>query len=260
MAAHDSKHIVPCKVSQWRPPLTEIRGIFLIMEKEVWRFIPGFNNNYLVSNLGNVKKPELTVTTKRRGTHTFEEKMLSQRTDRYGYKCVSLQNGKHRTSYTIHSLVAKAFLQKPENATQIDHIDGNKENNHLSNLEWVTAKENIRRAYLLGLRNYRSKSVLRIKGDEIKSYETISDVLKDNKFSRSYLHILLSQEKLTKDGYLFIYEEKCSPQLIMCPEKIKRLQRDIRNFKEILTKKELESNAVHFDAILELLEKRNKKA
>ncbi|MBQ2174162.1 MAG: NUMOD4 motif-containing HNH endonuclease [Alphaproteobacteria bacterium] len=224
------------------------------METEIWRVIPEFNGIYLVSNLGNVKKAEITVTTKRRGTHTFEEKMISQRHDKYGYKCVSLQKGKHRTSYTVHSLVAKAFLNKPENATQIDHIDGNKENNKVTNLEWVTAKENVRRAGLLGLRNYRSKSILRIKGNEVKRYETINEALEDNKISRSHLRILLIQEKMTKSGYLFIYEETASPHLVMCPEKIRRLKIDIDIFRKTLSDEELKANSIHFEALLALME------
>ena len=59
-----------------------------------------------------------------------------------GYVYISLQlNGKAK-SFRLHRLVAKAFLPNPNNLPQIDHIDNNKENNHVGNLQWVTAQQN----------------------------------------------------------------------------------------------------------------------
>lgn len=89
-----------------------------------------------------------------------------------GYKCVKL-NGKHES---IHRLVAKAFIPNPENKPEVNHIDGNKQNNHVSNLEWVTSKENINHGrFVLGqspIRN-RIETELYKDGELIGTFESV---------------------------------------------------------------------------------------
>jgi len=68
-----------------------------------------------------------------------------------GYSHVTLcdENGQHKRS--IHRLVAKEFIPNPENKKQVNHIDGNRKNNNLDNLEWCTGSENMKHAYHTGL-------------------------------------------------------------------------------------------------------------
>ncbi len=71
-----------------------------------------------------------------------------------GYKMVSnTVNGKQKHFY-VHRLLSKAFIPNPENKPQVNHIDGDRANNSLPNLEWVTAKENVVHAYQAGLADY----------------------------------------------------------------------------------------------------------
>ena len=70
-----------------------------------------------------------------------------------GYNMICTQ-GKH---YLVHRLVAKAFIPNPHEKPQVNHIDGNKRNNNVSNLEWVTAKENVVHAFATGLMPHRKK-------------------------------------------------------------------------------------------------------
>lgn len=94
-----------------------------------WVNSPIFSDEYLVSDDGIVK-------SLRQG------KDLKPNTDKDGYKyCVLSVNGK-RMTVKIHRLVALAFVPNPDNKPAIDHIDGDKTNNHASNLKWVTNKEN----------------------------------------------------------------------------------------------------------------------
>lgn len=86
---------------------------------------------YEVSNLGSVR-------------NSLTGKILVQTKDKYGYSVVCLYEDGKRHSIKVHRLVASAFVDNKENKPQIDHIDGNKENNNYTNLRWVTPKENSR--------------------------------------------------------------------------------------------------------------------
>lgn len=82
-----------------------------------------------------------------------KKKVLSQGVSTRGYKQIGFrQNGKIKV-YTIHRLVAEAFIPNPENKPCINHIDTNKFNNNVSNLEWCTYKENYTHAKNNGLQN-----------------------------------------------------------------------------------------------------------
>ena len=101
--------------------------------EEHWRDIPGYNGEYKISNFGRV----LSLKGSR-------ERIRPSFKNSRGYSVISLsKNGVHKT-FKIHRLVAESFIQNPEKLSEINHIDGNKQNNRAENLEWVTRKENIR--------------------------------------------------------------------------------------------------------------------
>ena len=79
------------------------------------------------------------------------KKFISKRLDRYGYLRVNLYEGTKIHTVPVHRLVAKAFIPNPYNLPEVNHIDGNKLNNHVSNLEWVSSSQNQIHAFLLGL-------------------------------------------------------------------------------------------------------------
>jgi len=123
---------------------------FCIMEnqEEIWKDIVGYEGFYLVSNLGNVKSIDRYVK------HNYGD--LSRRIQKGGnrnlifnsdkYYCVSLgKNGKSKT-FTVHRLVAIAFLENPLNLAIVNHKDGIKTNNHYTNLEWCTTQQNTQHA------------------------------------------------------------------------------------------------------------------
>lgn len=97
--------------------------------KEVWKDIEGYEGLYQVSDLGRVKR----VKTNR---------VLKGSEDSWGYLKVNLSKNNIKSQQIIHRLVAQAFIPNPDNKSQVNHIDENKTNNMVSNLEWMTAKEN----------------------------------------------------------------------------------------------------------------------
>lgn len=80
-----------------------------------------------------------------------KKKYLKQTINKYGYCKVKLQKDNYSKIYSVHRLVAEAFISNPENKSFVNHIDCNKQNNKVSNLEWVTAKENTQHAVKNGL-------------------------------------------------------------------------------------------------------------
>jgi hypothetical protein len=78
-------------------------------------------------------------------------KYLKQTVDKYGYCKVNLHKDKKYKVITVHRLVAQAFIPNPNNYKCVNHIDGNKQNNCVENLEWCTYKHNMQEAYRLGL-------------------------------------------------------------------------------------------------------------
>lgn len=78
-------------------------------------------------------------------------RLISQRLDRYGYPRVNLYEGTKNTTTTVHRLVAMAFIPNPDNLPEVNHIDGVKTNNDVTNLEWVSSSRNQIHAFELGL-------------------------------------------------------------------------------------------------------------
>ena len=124
--------------------LLEIDSYSASLPNEIWRDIVDddvdYEGKYQVSNFARV-----------RSFHRDKVKIIKPDIIHTGYLRVLLyKNGKTK-SYYVHVLVAKAFIPNPENKTQVNHIDGNKFNNNVENLEWVTPSENIVHAFEKGL-------------------------------------------------------------------------------------------------------------
>lgn len=106
---------------------------------EEFKEIPGFEGLYEVSTLGNVR-------------NSRTNKVFKQSINSKGYVQICLQKQKKQISIKVHRLVALTFIPITNiNKNQINHIDGNKLNNNVNNLEWVTCKENIKHAHKMRL-------------------------------------------------------------------------------------------------------------
>lgn len=125
-----------------------------VFEDEEWRDIPNWEGYYAISNKGRVKTLSRTTYSDDGRKFIIKERLLSLRFTLSGYLETYLcKAGQTSRSYAVHRLVAQAFIPNPNSYPQVNHIDGNKTNNCVENLEWVTSKMNIQHAHNLGLSN-----------------------------------------------------------------------------------------------------------
>lgn len=152
--------------------------------EEKWKPIKNHEGRYEVSNLGRVRSVSRIVSN-HTGLLRVKEKILKQRADCKGYMRIDIYDNDGKKHYFgVHRLVAEAFIDNPNNKEQVNHINGNKNDNSVNNLEWVTNDENMQHAIRHGLvrrceyAGRAKRKVLQIdpdNGEVIKSYDSIAD-------------------------------------------------------------------------------------
>ena len=116
--------------------------------KELWKDIHRYEGRYKISNTGRVFS----------SNRYYGSRILKTRLSQFGYPYVVLCVNQNRKTIVVHRLVALAFLDKPKDKNNVNHIDGDKTNNKVENLEWCNASENQLHAVRTGLRKKLSGS------------------------------------------------------------------------------------------------------
>lgn len=163
------------------------------MKKEIWKDIIGYEGTYMVSNLGNVKSLDriIDVVNKNGSYKRFiKGTSINTRLNNRGYVMIDLKINGGKVTKLLNRIVAETFIDNPNSLPQVDHIDGNKQHNESSNLEWVTQSENIKRAHLTGLNKISEESKLRLSKNvtgiapKDRKKEVIQMDLSDNEIAR----------------------------------------------------------------------------
>lgn len=115
------------------------------MKQIEWKPVVGYEGLYEVSNYGQVKKMYDSKNQYEKGY------ILNPSINQNGYYMVGLYKAKIRKNVNVHRILALAFIENPLNKPCVNHIDGNKLNNSLDNLEWSTYSENNKHAFYMGL-------------------------------------------------------------------------------------------------------------
>ena len=142
---------------------------------ERWKVIEGYEGLYEVSDQGRIKRVSGWKNPK--GAYIQASGIISEKNiKKNGYKGVVLSKNGKPTSFLIHRLVAQSFIPNPHNLPQVNHIDGDKTNNRVENLEWVTPQQNVRHAFDTGLKKPHSqRSIIAILPEEKKHFSSLSE-------------------------------------------------------------------------------------
>lgn len=117
------------------------------MEKEIWKYVENYEGCYEVSTFGRIKSLTRYVPHSTLGSKLVTGRILSQGTTKNGYLRVSLCKDNCPISVLVHRVVAKAFCSGHNDTYDVNHKDGNKQNNNVDNLEWVTRQQNIQHSF-----------------------------------------------------------------------------------------------------------------
>ena len=179
-----------------------------MISTEIWKDIEGYEGLYQVSNKGRIR----ALNFKRTGECRVLKKYI-----RHGYHVVHLyKNGCYKT-FRVHRLIAKSFIPNLENKPHINHIDGNRGNNSLDNLEWCTPRENSLHAIRTGLAkppkprygkdNHKSKSVIQcdMNGSFIRRWDCIRDAEKE--YKAHHISAVCKGQRKSCKGFVWKYEE-----------------------------------------------------
>lgn len=170
------------------------------MNDEIWKVIEEFPN-YEVSNLGRVRNKE-------------KKNIIAPIKGSNGYLSVRIRRNsgdREKPSLSIHRLVAKAFIENPDNKPQVNHIDGNKLNNNVDNLEWCTREENSQHAMKLGLFKPEppespKRKVRIVETGEV--FDSIRECAKQLRVAEQHIWACLNGRRETRNGLHFEYVDE----------------------------------------------------
>jgi hypothetical protein len=182
---------------------------------EEWKDIVKYEGHYQVSNLGRVKSIQRFRMGNSGSPTLVRERILKPKTDRYGYLVCGLSKEGILIHMTVHRLVAFAFVTNsdPIRNLQINHIDGNKQNNIYENLEWCDAKHNQNEALRLGLRGgkaYRpridSRPIIQFYGGNIiKTFENLASASRETGIIKTAINNCLAGRSMSSGGFQWEY-------------------------------------------------------
>lgn len=177
------------------------------MNEEVWKDIEGYEGLYQVSNMGRVRSLDRKSKSKNKWNSynaSIKGRIRLCATSRMGYLRMRLCKDGVKQWYQLHQLVARAFIPNPDRKETVNHIDGNKKNNCVSNLEWATQAENNKHARDNHLNNSRKRKVLCVELN--KTFESVREASRFIGYI-SGVHKVCSPENQnkTRGGYHWRY-------------------------------------------------------
>lgn len=166
------------------------------MEEE-WKDIKGYEGKYKISNLGRVKAIERKVR-QGKGEYFIKEHELKTWIDSVGYVSVGLTVDSKTKYFRIHRLIAEAFIPNPNNLPVINHLNGNKTDYRIENLEWTNQKQNSIHAVKTGLKKVTEKQIDAARKNVLLALEKTKKKVKQYDLNGNYIKTWNSMTEIEK--------------------------------------------------------------
>lgn len=177
-----------------------------------WRAIQGYEGYYEVSDSGLIRSLDRIIPEARFGQRRVRGRMMKLTVNSDGYMVVNLR--KNGTTYVtfVHRLVAQAFIPNPHNYPVVNHINGNKQNNEVTNLEWATYTENNIHALLNHLRQPRGTMIAMVTGCGYieRLFRSSYDAARVTGISHSMISRCLLERTRTAGGFHWVKFAECN--------------------------------------------------
>ena len=172
---------------------------------EIYKDIKGYEGLYQISNLGNIKRLEHTKYNPLTKTNSvYKEHLIKKHINKKGYYQVTLCKNSKIKSINVHRLIAEAFIPNPDNLPCINHIDGNKNNNRVDNLEWCSLKYNVQHAYKNNLMmNCKKVKQYDLNNNFLKKYNSINEASKQTNTNQGGISMCILGKRKTAGGFIW---------------------------------------------------------
>lgn len=186
----------------------------------IWKAIQGYEGYYEVSDTGLVRSLDRVVPDTKSGLKHLKGKIMKQtesigRTRDSGYYVVNLRKN-HTTNVTpVHRIVAETFIENSQGLPTVNHIDGDKHNNHVTNLEWVSYSENNIHALKNGLRNPRGICIrqMDLDGRFISDFKSACEASRVTGIGRAMISHCVNGRANSAGGFRWSKVDKCNDYL-----------------------------------------------
>lgn len=170
------------------------------LSEEIWKDIPEYEGIYQASTFGNIRTAEgKTTKTERHGVRHWKSRILKGRGDSYttGKRVCLWKNGKGK-DFLVARLVAITFLGKPKDGETVNHKDGNRLNNKIENLEWLSLADNIRHGFETGLYPQKAVVIRREKDYCMRKFRSMAQCDEFLKRHKGYTSNAIKNRRLLK--------------------------------------------------------------
>lgn len=175
-------------------------------EEEIWKTYPDYDF-IEVSNLGRVRTKDRVVTYKNGKKHFYKGKVLKQYRDRYGYMYVQFYENSKRVTLKVHRMIAITFIPNPNNLPQVNHIDCNRSNNIVSNLEWCNNQYNTAYREKCGKASSRPVFAINVETGEVLHFKSRGEAERKLNIPHQAILAIIKGQKKTFHGWWFTEDE-----------------------------------------------------